>query len=186
MCHSYSYTYLLSLTVQQNVPTRTVLIDRVERGRTTHVHSSIFHEIVSKCLSRAILYSSRSKWNKYSMYDVHKKVRFTLQWGWRYSCTLSIISVLDGDGWSMSCPGHFNPEKETQYQLNKRLDWPQGRYGQVCKISPPSGFDPYTIQLQWVAIPITLSCSTFITVIIFHWNFNRFHASLLISWLCIA
>jgi hypothetical protein len=47
------------------------------------------------------------------MYDVHKEVKFTLEQGWRYKCTLAVFSVLDGDGWSMSCPGHFNPEKET-------------------------------------------------------------------------
>jgi len=99
-----------------------------------------------------------------------------LSWGWRYSCTVSVISVLDGNGWSVSCPGHFNPENETKYQLNKRLDGPQGRSGQVWKISPPPGFDPWTVQLQWVAIPIILSCSTFIIIIIFHQNFNRFHA----------
>jgi len=177
VCHSYSCTYLLSLTVQQDAPTGTGLIDRVERGRTTHVHSSMFHEFVSKCLSRAILCSGRSKWDKYSMYDVHKKVKFTLEQGWSYRCTLSIISVLDGDGWSMSWPAHFNLEKETQYQLNKRLDGPQGRFGQVSKISPPPGFDPWTVQLRWVAIPITLSCSMFIIVTVFHWYFNRFHAS---------
>jgi hypothetical protein len=61
----------------------------------------MFHEVVSKCLSRAILYSSRSKCDKCSMYDVHKEVKFTLEEGWRYRCTLSVISVLDGDEWSI-------------------------------------------------------------------------------------
>jgi hypothetical protein len=85
----------------------------VEIGGTTHVHSSMFHEVVSKCLSRVIQYSSRSKCNKCSMYGVRKEVKFTLEQGWRYKCTLSVFSELDGDGWSKFCPGQFYPEKET-------------------------------------------------------------------------
>jgi hypothetical protein len=34
----------------------------------------------------------------------------------------------------------------TQYPLYRRLGGPQGRAGQVPKISPPPGFDPWTIQ----------------------------------------
>ena len=34
----------------------------------------------------------------------------------------------------------------TRYQLYRRLGGPQGRSGQVRKISPPPGFDPRTVQ----------------------------------------
>jgi hypothetical protein len=39
----------------------------------------------------------------------------------------------------------FTPGK-TRYPLYKRLGGPQGWFGQVRKISPPSGFDPWTVQ----------------------------------------
>jgi hypothetical protein len=43
-------------------------------------------------------------------------------------------------------PGpHLTPGK-TRYPLYRRLGGPHGRSGQVCKISPPLGFDPWTIQ----------------------------------------
>ena len=42
-------------------------------------------------------------------------------------------------------PAAIPPEK-TRYQLYKRLGGPQGRYGQVRKISPPPGFDPRIVQ----------------------------------------
>ena len=39
----------------------------------------------------------------------------------------------------------FTPRK-TRYALYRRLGGPQGRSGQVRKISPPPGFDPLTVQ----------------------------------------
>jgi len=43
---------------------------------------------------------------------------------------------------SVSHPGRFLPPGKTRYPLYRRLDGPQGRSGQVRKISPPPGFDP--------------------------------------------
>ena len=41
------------------------------------------------------------------------------------------------------------PPGKTRYPLYRRLDGPQGRSGQVRKIStPPPGFDPRTVQLE--------------------------------------
>jgi hypothetical protein len=39
------------------------------------------------------------------------------------------------------------PPGMTRYQLYRRLGRPQGRSGLVRKISPPSKFDPRTVQL---------------------------------------
>jgi hypothetical protein len=39
------------------------------------------------------------------------------------------------------------PPGMTRYPLYRRLGGPQGRSGQVLKISPPPGFDPRTVQL---------------------------------------
>jgi hypothetical protein len=40
----------------------------------------------------------------------------------------------------------FTPPGKTRYPLYRRLAGPQGRSGQVRKISPPTGFDPRTFQ----------------------------------------
>ena len=40
---------------------------------------------------------------------------------------------------SASCSGHFLPPGKTRYSLYRRLSGPQGRSGQVGKISPPTG-----------------------------------------------
>jgi hypothetical protein len=38
------------------------------------------------------------------------------------------------------------PPWKTRYPLYRRLGGPQGRSGQVRKISPPPGLDPQTVQ----------------------------------------
>jgi hypothetical protein len=38
------------------------------------------------------------------------------------------------------------PPRMTRYPLYRRLGGPQGRSGQVLKISPPTGFDPRTVE----------------------------------------
>jgi hypothetical protein len=48
-------------------------------------------------------------------------------------------------GWSTPHPGLFTRGK-TRSPLYRRLGGPQGRSGQVRKISPPLGFDPRTVQ----------------------------------------
>jgi hypothetical protein len=50
-----------------------------------------------------------------------------------------------GEG-SASRPGRSLPTGKTRYPLYRRLGGPQGRSGQVQKISPPPGFDPRTVQ----------------------------------------
>jgi len=47
---------------------------------------------------------------------------------------------------SVPYPGLSTPRKETWYPLYRRLGGPQGWSGQVWKISPPLGFDPWTVQ----------------------------------------
>jgi hypothetical protein len=39
------------------------------------------------------------------------------------------------------------PPGKTQYPLYRRLDGPLGQSGWVRKISPPLGFNPWTVQL---------------------------------------
>jgi hypothetical protein len=59
-------------------------------------------------------------------------------------------SVLDlgtrRDEGSASRPGRFLPPGKTRYPLYSRLGGPQGRSGQVRKISPPLEFDPRNVQ----------------------------------------
>ena len=62
-----------------------------------------------------------------------------------YSSTLPSTSALDGVGGRRHAPADLTPGK-TQYPLYRRLGGPQGRSGRVWKISPPTGFDPRTVQ----------------------------------------
>jgi hypothetical protein len=57
-----------------------------------------------------------------------------------------MITALEGSEGTASHPGRYLPPGKTRYSFYKRLGWPQGRSGRVRKISPPSGFDPRTIQ----------------------------------------
>ena len=51
-----------------------------------------------------------------------------------------------GVGGQHHAPAALSPGK-TRYPLYRRLRGTQGRSGRVRKISPPSGFDPRTVQL---------------------------------------
>ena len=95
---------------------------------------------------------------KSCLYSVKVKVKCTLVQALRL-CTgrtahrgSRVIALLFHDhgtrrGWgSASRPGHSLPLGKTRYPLYRRLGGPQGRSGQVRKISPPPGFDPRTIQ----------------------------------------
>ena len=57
-----------------------------------------------------------------------------------------MTTALEGGEGSAARPGHSLPLGKTRYPLYKMLGGPQGRSGQVQKISPPSGFDPRTVQ----------------------------------------
>ena len=65
---------------------------------------------------------------------------------YRYSSTLSLTSPLGGGGWSKLLPIRFNPGKQIRYPSERRLGGPQGRSGQMRKISPPPGLDSWTVQ----------------------------------------
>jgi hypothetical protein len=54
--------------------------------------------------------------------------------------------ALEGGERSASCPGRSLPPGKTRYPLYRRLDGPQGWFGQVRKISTPLAFDPQTVQ----------------------------------------
>ena len=71
-----------------------------------------------------------------------------------------LTSALEGGEGSPSRPGRTLPPGKTRYPLYRRLGWPQSRSGQVRKISPPPGFDPWTVQ----PVELGLSRSTFFWV----------------------
>ena len=62
-----------------------------------------------------------------------------------YSSTLPSTSALDGVGGQRHAPAALPPRK-TSYPLYRRLGGPHGRSGRVRKISPPPGFDPWTVN----------------------------------------
>jgi len=68
---------------------------------------------------------------------------------------LSSSTGLNGDMWSVPCPGRITPGNETRYQLYTRLGEPQGLSGHMLRVSTTLEFDPRTFQR--FAIPYTLS-----------------------------
>ena len=56
-----------------------------------------------------------------------------------------LTTALEGVRGQRHAPAAFYPGK-TRYPLYRRLGGPQGRSGPVRKISPPTGFDPRTVQ----------------------------------------
>ena len=50
-----------------------------------------------------------------------------------------MTTVREEGEWSVSRLGRFLPPGKTRYPLYRRLSGPQGRSGQVRKISPPTG-----------------------------------------------
>jgi hypothetical protein len=59
---------------------------------------------------------------------------------------LFMTTALERGEWSAVRPGRTLPPGKTQYALYRRPGGPQGRSGQVWKISPPPGFDLRTVQ----------------------------------------
>ena len=107
--------------------------------------------VVQFCLSVFI-------WQTFALNIYIKKVKCTLVQALRLYTGLTAhresrgIALLFHDhgtrrGWGVSVTPRplFTPGK-TRYPLYRRLGGPQGRTGQVRKISPPSGFDPRTVQ----------------------------------------
>jgi hypothetical protein len=70
-------------------------------------------------------------------------------------------SALEEDEGSASRPGRLQPPEKARCPLYRRLGGPQGRSGQVQKISPLHGFDPWTVQpvdsryTDWATRPTT-------------------------------
>ena len=56
-----------------------------------------------------------------------------------------MTTALEGVRGQRQAPAFSIPRK-TRYPLYRRLGGPQGRSGQVRKISLPPGFDPQTVQ----------------------------------------
>ena len=57
-----------------------------------------------------------------------------------------MTTTLEGGERSASRPGRSLVPGKTRYPLYRRLGGPKGRFGQVRKISPLTGFDPRTVQ----------------------------------------
>ena len=57
-----------------------------------------------------------------------------------------MTTTLEGGEGSASRPSRYLPAGKTRYPLYRRLGRPQDRSAQVGKISPPPGFDPWTVQ----------------------------------------
>ena len=77
-----------------------------------------------------------------------------------YGFTPSLTSMLEGVWWTTRLPDRLTPRENIRCPLYRRLVGPQGRSGQVRKISHSPGFDPRTVQPVGTAIPTELSRPT--------------------------
>jgi len=71
----------------------------------------------------------------------------TAHWGSRGIALLFHDHDTRGGEGSASHSGRSLPSGKIRYPLYRRLGGPQGRSGEVRKISPPPGLDPRTVQL---------------------------------------
>jgi hypothetical protein len=76
---------------------------------------------------------------------VHARTGHEGSEGEKYSCTLSLTSVINEGGWSSNALAALHTGK-TQYPMYCRLGGPQGRSGPVRKIAPPPRFDPWSVE----------------------------------------
>jgi hypothetical protein len=73
---------------------------------------------------------------------------------------------------SASCPGRILPPGKTRYPLYRRLGVPQGRSGQVWKISPPPGcffcsFCPYFVHFRVLCVQLSVLVVSYCVLWIF-------------------
>ena len=89
-----------------------------------------------------------------------------------------MTTALEGAEGFMSRPGRSLPPGKTRYPLYRRLGGPQGRAGQVQKISSPPGFDPRTVQpvasryTDYVSRPTTQYITSQILLTIMFYDLN--------------
>ena len=80
----------------------------------------------------------------YKLNEVHPRTGHKSPDEKRDSSTLSLTSALDRV--RDATPRPNPPPGKTRCPVYRRMGEPQGRCGQVRKISPPPGFDPRTVQ----------------------------------------
>jgi hypothetical protein len=80
-----------------------------------------------------------------------------------------MTTALEGGEGSVSHPGRSLPPGKSRYPLYRRLGGPQGRSGQVRKISPPPWFDLRTIK------PVASRYTDYITWPVYTWVNSENH-----------
>ena len=88
----------------------------------------------------------KNQCNKSIIINCCSVVHFLTHYTNRYSSTLFLTSGLEGGEGSASRLGRILPPGKTRYPFYRRMGGPQGRSGQVRKISSPPGVDPRTVQ----------------------------------------
>jgi len=115
----------------------TVVVDIAYSTKPWSIHS--FTDSWIKCM---LCWNLRQKKMQSSLYNRPEKPRGKA----RYTFTLSLISALDGGGWSRPRLSRFTPGKKTRNPSYRGLGGPHvGRYG-CGNPRPPPGFDPLTVH----------------------------------------
>ena len=114
--------------------------------KQTRIFSLSLHQnfIWTKTISLQVLWVGRQPLLNQRDKQAYKSLNLhAVHHQWTYSF---MTTALEGGEGSASRPSRSLPPGNTRYPLNRRLGGPQGRSGQVRKISPPPGFDLRTVQ----------------------------------------
>jgi hypothetical protein len=65
-----------------------------------------------------------------------------------YFYTSLTLAASEGAGWSKTRPGRFIPGKDPRYPFYRRLVGLRGPSGQIQRISPTLGFEPWTVHTE--------------------------------------
>jgi len=91
-------------------------------------------------VAQHVLYEYKINLQIYFTSNLKRKYTLYRHWGSVQAVrSLSWPTALEGGEETASCPGRSLPPGKTRYPLYRRLGGPQGRSGQVRKISPPTG-----------------------------------------------
>jgi hypothetical protein len=138
---------------------------RTRSGKTSPETRKNFHYVGwwlgrHDCRKTGVLYKTGLlQWFKTWLNDIYFKLVFkgTVKWWSPYRVGFALFTSHEGPtlfldlgtrrGWGVSVtPRPLSTPEKDPVHIVQEAGWPQGRSGQVRKVSPPPGFDPGTVK----------------------------------------
>ena len=135
--------------IQKKKHTNTLTLTHTHKYPFTHTHTHTGHTLVSQSDSISWIFRFKHSKKKVKCNLVQTLRLCTGRTANRGSRGIALLFLDHGtrrsEG-STSRPGRSLPSGKNRHLLYRRLGGPQGRSGQVRKISSPPEFDPGTVQ----------------------------------------